>query len=103
MRIQFVMALLVTLAAAPVHAAQSQPPASAQIEAAAARGERPDAAVVKKLVAGGAVLVDVRSEDEWKAGHVRGAVFLPWGDVPELAAAKLPAKDAPIMVRSCER
>ena len=97
MRIQFWVALLVTLAIAPVHAAQTQAAAARQIEAATARGERPDAAAVKALAAGGAVLVDVRSEEEWKAGHARGAVFLPWRDVPEQAAGKLPAKDTPIV------
>jgi rhodanese-related sulfurtransferase len=34
--------------------------------------------VVKKNVASGkAVLVDVRSEEEWKKGHVEGELFVP--------------------------
>ncbi|GAA3707675.1 hypothetical protein GCM10022238_23480 [Gordonia hankookensis] len=28
------------------------------------------------------VLLDVREDDEWAAGHVRGAVHIPLGDVP---------------------
>ncbi|MGV9670600.1 rhodanese-like domain-containing protein [Gordonia sp. NPDC003504] len=28
------------------------------------------------------VLLDVREDDEWTAGHVRGAVHIPLGDVP---------------------
>ncbi|MGV9709756.1 rhodanese-like domain-containing protein [Gordonia sp. NPDC003424] len=30
----------------------------------------------------GRVLLDVREDDEWAAGHVRGAVHIPLGDVP---------------------
>jgi rhodanese-related sulfurtransferase len=33
--------------------------------------------VKKKLDDKKAVLIDVREEDEWDAGHVRGAIFLP--------------------------
>lgn len=28
------------------------------------------------------VLLDVREDDEWAAGHVRGALHIPLGDVP---------------------
>lgn len=30
----------------------------------------------------GRILLDVREDDEWAAGHVRGAVHIPLGDVP---------------------
>ncbi|WP_124711405.1 rhodanese-like domain-containing protein [Gordonia insulae] len=30
----------------------------------------------------GRVLLDVREDDEWAAGHVRGATHIPLGDVP---------------------
>jgi len=53
--------------------------------------------VQQKLAAGQAVLVDVREKDEWDAGHVAGAVFLPLselsrdnGTVAALAAEQLP-------------
>lgn len=40
------------------------------------------------------VLVDVREPDEWKAGHVTGATFLPLSELkeatPEAIAKKLP-------------
>ena len=29
-----------------------------------------------------AVLLDVREQDEWDAGHIEGAMHLPMGDVP---------------------
>lgn len=51
---------------------------------------------VKKNVAEGkAILVDVRELVEWNAGHIRGAVFLPWRDLQskkgdELIKDKLP-------------
>jgi rhodanese-related sulfurtransferase len=53
-------------------------------------------AIVKQNVTRGkAVLVDVRSEEEWKQGHLEGAVFLPVtslrkGGDPKLIAKKLP-------------
>ncbi len=34
-------------------------------------------------LAAGAVLVDVREDDEWAAGHVDGAVHLPLGELAE--------------------
>jgi rhodanese-related sulfurtransferase len=42
-----------------------------------------------------AILVDVRSDVEWNAGHVKGAVFLPWRDLQDkldekAVRAKLP-------------
>ncbi len=46
----------------------SQPP---QLDA-------PDAA---RLVAGGALLLDVREPDEWQAGHAPGAVHIPLGEL----------------------
>lgn len=49
-------------------------------------------AIIKKNVeSGNAVLVDVRSEEEWKKGHIEGSIFVPvtslrkGGDPKELA------------------
>ncbi len=44
-----------------------------------------------------AVLVDVRSEEEWKQGHIAGSIFLPVtslrkGGDPKMLAKKLPQK-----------
>ena len=30
----------------------------------------------------GRVLLDVREDDEWNAGHVRGALHIPLGEIP---------------------
>lgn len=39
--------------------------------------------VKEKLAEKKAVLVDVRDLVEWNAGHVQGAVFLPWRDLQD--------------------
>ncbi|HEY4927651.1 MAG TPA: rhodanese-like domain-containing protein [Acidimicrobiales bacterium] len=36
-----------------------------------------------RLVVGGALMLDVREDDEWDAGHAPVAVHLPMGDVVE--------------------
>ena len=36
-----------------------------------------------RLVAAGAMLLDVREDEEWVAGHAPGAVHLPMGEVVE--------------------
>lgn len=50
-----------------------------------------------ELVAAGALLVDVRTPEEWSEGHVEGAVNVPMGHlerrVPELAK-----RDRPIVL-----
>ena len=35
-----------------------------------------------KLVEEGAFLLDVREPDEWEAGHIKGALHIPLGDLP---------------------
>jgi rhodanese-related sulfurtransferase len=51
-----------------------------------------DPAEVDRLVAEGALLLDVREDDEWAAGHAPSAVHLPMGQVVdrmgELAAGR---------------
>ena len=54
-------------------------------------------AVVKKNVAEGkAVLVDVRSQQEWNKGHIAGSIFLPVDSLnkpdAKMLATKLPQK-----------
>jgi rhodanese-related sulfurtransferase len=47
---------------------------------------------------GGAVAVDVRSEEEWSQGHVPGAIHLPGGDSEDAAGGNLPEEGARLMV-----
>lgn len=41
------------------------------------------AEVSKNIREGKAILVDVRGPIEWNAGHIRGAVLLPWRDLQD--------------------
>lgn len=72
-------------------------PTAALKHPAFAADERPDAKAAHELSAQGATLLDVRSQEEWDAGHIRDAVFLPWRRVEEDAARFLPDKNAPIV------
>ena len=61
---------------------------------------RPD---INKIVAGladepGAVLLDVREPDEYRAGHIPGSINLPVKRVAAEAATVLPDKAAPVYV-----
>lgn len=55
-------------------------------------------AEAQALVKGGAVLLDVRTPQEFAQGHVEGAINLPVGELPS-RLDRLPAKkDQPIVV-----
>jgi phage shock protein E len=62
---------------------------------------------IKKNVASGkAVLVDVRSEEEWKQGHIEGSIFLPVtslrkGGDPKKLAKILPKNKKTILYTFC--
>lgn len=63
--------------------------------------------VQKNVAKKKAVLVDVRSKDEWKKGHLEGSLFLPVTSLrkhsldPEKLAKKLPEKDKAILYTFC--
>ncbi|MGB3330397.1 MAG: rhodanese-like domain-containing protein [Thermomicrobiales bacterium] len=44
------------------------------------------ATVVEGLAAGTITVVDVREQDEWRAGHIRGAIHIPLGSLGERTA-----------------
>lgn len=52
-------------------------------------------------IADDAVVLDVREDDEWQAGHAPGAVHLPLGDIPT-RLGELPETDGtlPVICRS---
>lgn len=47
----------------------------------------------QELAREGALLLDVREHDEWRAGHIEGAVHVPLGD---LDPARIP-RDVPVV------
>lgn len=51
-----------------------------------------------KLAEGKTTLVDVRTADEYAAGHIEGAVLLPNEEIGDARPAALPVADAEIMV-----
>lgn len=51
--------------------------------------------VAQNVAAQAAVLVDVRSEEEWNEGRVRGAIFLPVTMLCEACDAAMLAKQLP--------
>ncbi|MEE6294996.1 rhodanese-like domain-containing protein [Georgenia wangjunii] len=50
-------------------------------------------------VPAGAVVLDVREQDEWDAGHVPGATHIPLGELPA-RTADVPEADLVVVCRS---
>jgi rhodanese-related sulfurtransferase len=50
----------------------------------------------KKLIEGGAQLIDVRTDHEWKVGRIEGATHLPLAELPERTGEI--AKDRPVVL-----
>ena len=44
------------------------------------------------------VLLDVREQDEFDAGHIPGSILIPYTQIPELASLFLPDKTETILV-----
>ena len=72
--------------------------ATAVISQAMATVSAKDAAVWQGDEA--AVIVDVREQDEWDAGHIEGAIFIPLGQLPA-RLAELSAYDGQKIVLQC--
>ncbi len=52
----------------------------------------------KKLLAEGAILVDVRTYEEYRDGHIPGAINIPVGDIGKRAKDDLPNKEKTIVL-----
>ena len=57
-----------------------------------------DVAEARRRKASGAVLVDVREDNEWDAGHARGAIHLSKGVIERDIEKTIPDKDAEIVL-----
>jgi len=52
----------------------------------------------KKLIDKGAVLVDVRSKEEYEAGHIEGSINIPHTEILTKAKSVLKDKNKPVIV-----
>ncbi len=80
------MIALATLAAALALAAPALPPPGVV-----------DGAAAQRLVAAGAVILDVRTPAEFEAGHIPGARLIPFDQIAA-RAAELPPKARPVLL-----
>ena len=64
---------------------------------AATRGVSNDEA--RDRVAAGALLLDVREANEWAAGHLPGAEFVPRGELESRIEAMAPDRGRPVVER----
>ena len=44
------------------------------------------------------ILLDVRSAEEWRAGHIKGAVHIPYDQVPDKISTIIPDRSVPIVI-----
>lgn len=71
-----------------------------ETQALAAAAEVIDAKAAKALMDENpeAVILDVRTQEEFAEGHIDGALLMPYTEIPALAEKQLPEKDALILV-----
>ena len=92
-------ARVLLLAAALSLGCASQPPAAPTASASAAVPQaRVTPEEARALVQGGARLVDVRTPEEFAAGHLEGALNVPVDALQGRALAELAPTDAPVVV-----
>jgi phage shock protein E len=80
--------------------ALSSPPAASSDTAAALRAVPPgivDGETARRLVAAGARLVDVRTQQEFDAGHLEGALLIPYDQIAS-RAAELGPRSTPVVL-----
>jgi rhodanese-related sulfurtransferase len=87
------VALLATSCASSPPPAASAPSSSSSSVTSPA--ERVDGSTARKLVQGGATLVDVRTPDEYAAKHIEGAVNVP---VDQMSTHDFGGKDKPLVL-----
>jgi rhodanese-related sulfurtransferase len=94
MRALLMISLVAVSLAGPAnaHAAEANASAFAAVPPGVVDGR-----TAQRLVAAGARLVDVRTAQEFEAGHVPGATLIPFDQIAA-RAAELGPKDAPIVL-----
>lgn len=85
---------MIACAAGPSRAGS---PAQVLIAADNAHDHRPDAKEARQMYGAGATFVDVRTDREWAAGHVKGAIHIPVKEVDVAAPAKLTDRNLPVV------
>jgi len=70
----------------------------AMVEALRARVKEVTVAEARERVAAGALLIDVREQSEWAAGHAAGAVYVGKGVIERDIEAAVPDKGAEIIL-----
>lgn len=62
-------------------------------------GANPDSSTdYKKLVENGALVVDVRTDDEFSSGHIDGALHIPYEDIEQIADHEGVSKDTTLVL-----
>lgn len=95
---RFSFALMIgLLLATPWLANAAETPAQAAVTQQRATNTSVGAVAVKALASKGVKLLDVRSDDEWNAGHIVGAEHAYWLRVAGRAAQLWPDQSTPIV------
>lgn len=95
----FAVMLLAGCAPAPPAAAEDPQPTEATEEEQMAQYQKISAEEAAEMMKEeGAVVVDVRTPEEYAGGHIDGAVLVPVATLQDTAAEKLPDKDATLLI-----
>jgi rhodanese-related sulfurtransferase len=70
----------------------------ALVNDAKSRVKQIDIGQYQKLPAGGHILIDTREDNEWTAGHARGAVHLSKGIIERDIETRIPDKSATLVL-----
>jgi phage shock protein E len=92
--------VLLLTAVLPVAFGGGIPTANTEAPAAVAEYRKISAEEAKAMMDSGeaVIVLDVREQSEYDAGHISGAVLLPVGSIAEKAAETLPDKNAVLLV-----
>jgi len=87
--------VLVTI---PAFASDPAPGSEPQAAAQEVKGDVRAAAQAWELIEGGALVIDVRTPEEFGEGHIEGALNIPYTETAALAEAIGPDKERPVVL-----